>query len=325
MKFIKLVLLMIIAGALGAACVDDKFVDQSDMIDVYAERMQDFVQDISEYARGLKPGFMIIPQNGIELAFNETDLSEGLMDDYLKSIDGVGIEELFYNGSLNVDNERLEMLKFLKKSKPSIAIMVSDYVSNNANMIDARDRNTANNFIAFPRSSDNREYELVPGLASGNLKNINTLSDAENYLYLISTTRFANKDAMLDAIRGTNYDVVIMDLFFNKAALTPDDIASLKTKHNGAKRLVISYISIGSAENYRYYWKSGWKIGSPSWIKKRYSARYPDEFWVEFWHPEWKDIILYKSDSYIRRIINAGFDGAYLDNVEAYYFLVKSM
>jgi cysteinyl-tRNA synthetase len=42
---------------------------------------------------------------------------------------------------------------------------------------------------------------------------------------------------------------------------------------------------------------------------------------VKFWKDDWQEIIYGNEDSYIKKIIDAGFDGAYLDNVEAYYFL----
>ncbi|MDX9931725.1 MAG: endo alpha-1,4 polygalactosaminidase, partial [Bacteroidales bacterium] len=89
---------------------------------------------------------------------------------------------------------------------------------------------------------------------------------------------------------------------------------------NGAQRLVIAYMNIGSAENYRYYWQDDWKLHNPNWIKKKYEG-YDDEFWVEFWNEDWQKIIFGNNDSYTKKIIDAGFDGAYLDNVEAYYFL----
>jgi cysteinyl-tRNA synthetase len=79
-------------------------------------------------------------------------------------------------------------------------------------------------------------------------------------------------------------------------------------------------MSLGSAENYRYYWQTDWRLNHPSWIKKKYEG-YDDEYWVEFWEKEWQDIIYGSDSSYLNKIINAGFDGVYLDNVEAYYFL----
>ena len=84
--------------------------------------------------------------------------------------------------------------------------------------------------------------------------------------------------------------------------------------------MVISYINIGAAENWRYYWKDDWKLHHPRWLKKPYKG-YQDEIWVKFWKKDWQEIIYGNDNSYMKKILDAGFDGAYLDNVEAYYFL----
>ena len=98
------------------------------------------------------------------------------------------------------------------------------------------------------------------------------------------------------------------------------NIDQLKTKQNGGQRLVISYINVGAAEKYRYYWQDKWKLHRPLWLKKEYEG-YEDEIWVKFWKKDWEEIIYGNDESYIKKIINSGFDGAYIDNVEAYYFL----
>lgn len=63
-----------------------------------------------------------------------------------------------------------------------------------------------------------------------------------------------------------------------------------------------------------------WKLHSPTWLKKKYDG-YDDEIWVKFWKKEWQEIIYSGGDSYTQRILSSGFNGVYLDNVEAYYFL----
>jgi len=286
------------------------------------EHMQCFVEDISSYARKLKPGFIIIPQNAEELAFNEARQRNGLRTSYLNAVDGFGIEELFYDDQgreLN-DRSRVSMLETLRDTGKKI--MVSDYVKTDENYSRSLEYNYIRNFIAFPRSSSNYNYNNIPVMDDWlketigiNTSNINALSGAKNYLYLIGGTG----SNLLDRIADTNFDVVLIDLFFrgNNQPLTRTDLDKIKLKKNGGRRLVISYISIGSAENYRYYWKSGWEKGNPSWLVKSYSG-YPNEYWVRFWDHEWQDIIYGNDKSYMKRIIDAGFDGAYLDNIEAY-------
>ncbi len=61
----------------------------------------------------------------------------------------------------------------------------------------------------------------------------------------------------------------MIDLFFNdNEAFTSTEINSLKIKSSGGKRLVICYMSIGEAEDYRFYWNSDWNKNKPEWIEK---------------------------------------------------------
>lgn len=280
--------------------------------------MQEFVIEISDYARGFDSDFIIIPQNGPELAFNYLYPDDGLNSQYMSAIDGIGIEELFYNGTAALDNERLSMLQELQGSKK---ILVAEYVSDDLTVEDAVQKNTAQGFICFPRTNSNYDYLQIPDtVINENANNILSLQDAQNYLYLISSDNFSTKQALINAIAATNFDVVLIDLFFEETALTAAEVNQLKTKANGAQRLVISYINVGSAESYRYYWEDNWKVHRPGWLKKPYEG-YDDEIWVKFWKKKWKEIIYGNDDSYAKKIVDAGFDGMYLDNVEAYYFL----
>jgi cysteinyl-tRNA synthetase len=294
------------------ACSKEKRSDKA------SGKMQEFVMGISEYARSFDADFIIIPQNGIELAFNYLDQNDGLNASYMGAINGFGVEELFYDGVYAPDQERLSMLEELKATKK---IMVAEFVSNDGDVKDALNKNYAEGFICFPRISTNYDYLLIPdSTPHSNSHNITSLDEAQNYLYLISSDGYLTRQDMITAIAATDYDLVLIDLFFDGTAFTSPEIAQLKTKSNGAARLVIAYMNIGSAEKFRYYWKSNWGLHHPLWIKRKYEG-YDDEFWVKFWKESWKEIIYGNDDSYTKKIIDAGFDGAYLDNVEAYYFL----
>lgn len=283
-----------------------------------ALKMQDFVIQMSMYCKAQNPNFLIIPQNGIQLAFNNTNQEEGVNQPYLNAIDGFGNEEIFYNGKYKPDNYRLKMLEELRQHKP---ILVADLVKEDGNIQDDINLNLSYGFLCFPRSKDNYYYNQLPSnVINENSNNITQLSEAKNFLYIINPEKYDSKNAFISALQATNYDMLLIDLFFNDEQLTSADVAQLKTKANGGTRLVIAYMNVGSVENYRYYWKSGWKLHNPSWIKKRYSG-YKDEFYVEFWNSEWQDIIYGNDASYSKRIIEAEFDGTYLDNVETYYFL----
>ena len=101
--------------------------------------------------------------------------------------------------------------------------------------------------------------------------------------------------------------------------LTMDDFASLKIKSNGGNRLVIAYTSIGEAEDYRYYWQDKWESSRPSWLEEE-NPNWPGNYKVQYWEKVWQDIIFGNDDSYLQKILNAGFDGVYLDIIDAFEY-----
>lgn len=312
MKIMKRKATLIFLILIIASCSKEKRSDRK------GPKMQELILEISNYARKQNPNFIVIPQNGIELAFNYLTEEDGLSQEFISAIDGFGIEELFYNTNAISDNEILGMVQKVGEVK---TIMVADYAGSNTNYNNAVQKCQNNGFICFPRREGNYDYVDIPNvLLNENTNNITTLAEAKNYLYLISDSGFSSKTAYLDALRVTNYDVLLIDAFYGGEQLTLSDVNSLKVKDNGGSRLVIAYMNIGAAEKYRYYWNDKWKLHSPGWLKKKYDG-YDDEIWVKFWKKEWQEIIYSGGDSYTQRIINSGFNGVYLDNVEAYYFL----
>jgi len=41
---------------------------------------------------------------------------------------------------------------------------------------------------------------------------------------------------------------------------------------------------------------------------------------VQYWDTEWQEIIYGNSESYLKKIIDAGFDGVYLDIIDAFEY-----
>ncbi|MDZ7694669.1 MAG: hypothetical protein U5K69_26710 [Balneolaceae bacterium] len=97
-----------------------------------------------------------------------------------------------------------------------------------------------------------------------NARDITKLDEAENFLYLLNTQNFDTKQQYIDRLAETNYDLLIIDLFFHaNQPLTSEDIEKLSAKVNGGHRLLIAYMSIGEAEDYRYYWDRLWDLHPP--------------------------------------------------------------
>ena len=100
---------------------------------------------------------------------------------------------------------------------------------------------------------------------------------------------------------------------------TREEIAPLKLKPDGHRRIVLAYLSVGEAERYRYYWKPAWDVAGtrPQWLGPE-NPKWPGDFQVRFADPDWQAIIFGAQVSYLDSIIAAGFDGVYLDRVDAF-------
>ena len=62
-------------------------------------------------------------------------------------------------------------------------------------------------------------------------------------------------------IKLSPYDLVVIDYGFDKRNATafPREVVELmRKKPDGRRRLILAYLSIGEAENYRYYWQDSW-------------------------------------------------------------------
>ncbi|MCR4421479.1 MAG: endo alpha-1,4 polygalactosaminidase [Exilispira sp.] len=292
----------------------------------YKELMRDFVIKLSQYAKDFNQNFIIIPQNGGEILTLDGDINSNLATDYISAIDSVGREDLLY-GYLNDDEEtpeedRLYMISFLNIAKNAgKTVLVIDYCSTISKMNDSYLKNNQLGFISF--AADSRNLDNIPSYPANpyneNANNIESLNDVKNFLYIINPSNYNNKNDFLNALKDTNYDLIIIDLFFNEEILTNEDINSLKTKKNGGKRLIICYMSIGEAENYRYYWQQDWYLNPPSFLASE-NPNWPGNYKVKYWDPKWQAIIYGNDESYLKKILNANFDGVYLDIIDAFEY-----
>lgn len=133
-------------------------------------------------------------------------------------------------------------------------------------------------------------------------------------------------DISIDGLVRSDADVVVTEYSHStgdRAELTPAEVARIKARPDGGKRVALSYFSIGEAESYRFYWKSEWSEGNmPGWHVAENCA-WPRNHLVRFWQDDWKDIIYRGPDSFLKRIIDAGFDGVYLDRIDVYEQLIS--
>ncbi len=287
----------------------------------YREKMRELVIEISNYARKIRPGFYIIPQNGIELVVQNGIPHQA----YLNAIDAVGQEELLYGYDNQDDHPTPPGITTQRNYYLAIAqnagksIFITDYCSTPQKTDSSYLLNSIYGYTAFVAC--NRELNCIPSLLPGeNNLMISELPQVKNFLYLINPEKFRSKTDFITAVTATNYDMLIMDLFFqddSASAFTPEEINLLKQKANGGKRLLISYLSAGEAEHYRYYWQQTWDAHKPDWLGGE-NPDWPGNYLVHYWQQGWQQLIYGNNDSYLKKILAAGFDGVYLDLIDAY-------
>ena len=66
--------------------------------------------------------------------------------------------------------------------------------------------------------------------------------------------------------------------------------AELNVMRGGTDRLMVSYLSIGEAEDDRPYWQASWNNNPPSWMSGS-NPEWPDNFKVKYWDPAWQKIM----------------------------------
>ena len=322
----KKVIFLLIMVTTQISCNNDDDIISPSEID-YKQEMRDFVIGISKYAKTSNSDFIIIPQNGIELVTSNGEEEGPLDNSYLIAIDGNGQEDLFWgytdDNQATPSNENSYMRTFLDRSKSTgNTILVTDYCSTHLNMDESYNQNKAAMYVSF--AANQRELNNIPiypnPIYLENNTVINSLSDVKNFLYLINPENYLTKSDFINAVTATNYDLLIMDLFFHdETEFTATEITQLKSKANGGKRLVISYMSIGEAENYRYYWQTSWNSNRPSWMDEE-NPDWAGNYKVKYWNQEWQEIIYGNNDSYLKKILNAHFDGVYLDIIDAFEY-----
>jgi cysteinyl-tRNA synthetase, unknown class len=143
------------------------------------------------------------------------------------------------------------------------------------------------------------------------------LADVQTWGYQLRLLNFAE-------LAAAPIDLLITDHGFSDGRqfirqFEPREVANLKTKPDGSRRLVVAYLSIGEAEQYRFYWNEAWfnPATKPSWLGQM-NPRWFGNFPVDFWQPEWQRLMVGGPDAYLDRILAQGFDGIYLDRADVF-------
>lgn len=123
----------------------------------------------------------------------------------------------------------------------------------------------------------------------------------------------------LAPIAASAFDLCIIDFSRDGSdEFAPAEIAALRSSAEPA-RIRLAYMSIGEAEKYRWYFD---EIDAD--LVAAANPQWQGNFKVRYWEPEWQEVIIHGNAavgaSYLDRILDQGFDGVYLDIVDAFEF-----
>lgn len=178
--------------------------------------------------------------------------------------------------------------------------------------------------------------------AHANLEQPLTISQIKYWGYQIQAL---NEPGAVDALANSSYDMLVLeptrtdwsseDRNFDTQGMV-QRLKETKASDGVHRKLIIAYIDIGEAEDWRWYWNwsKEWPVGDPlpadwpSYIVTHDPDGWAGNYPVAYWDDRWKDIIIYGQNqdsspygdysSVIDEVIKSGFDGIYLDWVEAF-------
>lgn len=122
------------------------------------------------------------------------------------------------------------------------------------------------------------------------------------------------QDAVPGSYSYAGFDTLVTDYSYDgteSGAYSSNDVEEWKAMDIKT----LCYLSIGEAEDYRWYWQAGWSTSPPAWLGPE-NRDWGGNYKVRYWDSGWQTIIF----AYLDKILSANFDGVYLDIIDAYYY-----
>ncbi len=301
------------------------------------DAMRRFIQKISRTGRRLNSDFMVLTQGGLELLEKidaiDTTLSVAAAT-YIRALDGIVVRSMFLHPPItkakgqviHTDKKvKAEMLRLADLGKQrGLRVLVTDFAGDATHAKEIYRLGAEKGYIPFAATGAGYVFDHIPPFPprpfQENPKNVKGMKQVRNFLYLLDSSRFERQEDFVLTLNGTNFDAVVTDVFHRgREPFTKRSVRGMQFKKLGARRLVFAYMNIGEADSFRYYWKSNWREGAPSFLASP-KAGSPDTHYVQYWNPAWQKLITGDANSYLYGIFAQGFDGVVIDGVEAYRY-----
>jgi cysteinyl-tRNA synthetase len=154
------------------------------------------------------------------------------------------------------------------------------------------------------------------------------LSEVKSWGYQIQGLEYPER---LNRLAAAGFDMVVVEpmttmdeyVYFDARGMV-DRLASTPASLPGHRTVVLAYVDIGQAEEWRSYFTDDWspptllRGGSPDFMAGLDPDGWVGNYPVAYWDPRWKEIMIYGAESVLNTVLELGFDGIYMDWVEAY-------
>jgi cysteinyl-tRNA synthetase len=121
-------------------------------------------------------------------------------------------------------------------------------------------------------------------------------------------------------IAASDLDLIVIDPSLNDDSglfVTRETCRSMQRRPDGSRRIVLGYLCVGEVDTKRWYWPAAWRRNAPDWVGPENPA-WPGSRSVQYWNDEWQELVFARDGSMLDRIMDAGFDGVFLDRVDGY-------
>ncbi len=295
----------------------------------HRELMRDMVIGLSDYARGRNADFVVVVRGGAELLrksprealwerLRNPEAAEGgavapegtPQRRYIKALDGIIIDGLYCGEAAKQHKEVMESVRpLLDEGRRLLSI---DFCKGDASAKAAKQAAT-DKALAF-LGSDPRMATIPARPATENAASYTNLTLARNIGFALASEPYDTRAEWVMKLQATNHDVLVIPPFHRGSEpLTPADVASLKYKRLGSRRVLLAHLPLASIRDTHFHFKKEWTLGNPPFLAAPDPAL-PGGYLVDYWDPTWKELVGLS----LKGVIDLGFDGVVLDNAGAF-------
>lgn len=296
----------------------------------YAQEMRRLIKNIAAYGRQFKPDFLVILNDSKGLLSQIIDVDQLVAapsSAFIRTLDGIMEPNLSYGaegfGIERKEKDQKDALEELQVAKDTgLKVFTLDYASKPADVDKAIRFSRKNGFVPYVAPGIGYNNNSLPNWPrrpnQENAHTIDNIGKVNNYAFVRDSSRFGSADEFAMQMHNTNYDMLIVNVFHRRNQTHGrDNVRKMQFKKLGARRPVLAYINIGTANIGAYYWKDDWRTGNPPFILE-VAPQSSDQYLVQYWHPGWHQVLYGNTQSFIYGIMKEGYDGILIDGANAY-------